>query len=155
MGLFNIMGKSVAVPVCHLTSDRSPDAPKKRAEQIHRIFGETKSFFDGILLGDFNFGDGPENAAISWGSWKDVWPQLNASNPGLTFDPSTNTVAKITTSTGNSRRLDRIIVKGDSLKPVKIEMLGTASFGIDIDGSSEQMLFHPSDHYGLLCEFNL
>ncbi|KAL6050999.1 Endonuclease [Balamuthia mandrillaris] len=135
MGEFVINGELLYVPVIHLTSDRTLDPSTKRAQQVEVVFEKTlqdvkagtggeQQQTDCILLGDFNFGDGDENDIIR-DDFKDVWLALRPSEKGYTFDVERNTTASKTTTTGKSRRFDRILVRSKTWQPCFVEMFGT------------------------------
>ena len=124
------------------------------------------------LSGDFNFGDGVEDDSIDWGDYKDAWKTLYPSDPGFTFDPSTNVLAKLTSRSGIPRRLDRILIRSDFIHPTVMKMVGTDSFTFEITCAEAERMegrtlqeeelkrlnlvtLPPSDHYGLLCLLKL
>jgi len=63
-------------------------------------------------------------------------------------------MAKITTVKNKQRRLDRIMLSKNStlLSPKQISMVGTQSFNATFD---PKLVLHPSDHYGLVCDFDV
>lgn len=148
-----INNERVILPALHLTSDRSKECEKKRLLQLQDVFLRTKDFDHAILIGDFNFGDGPENEAVMWGSHVDVWKHLKPDSPGFTFDPPVNSIAAITTKSGISRRLDRIFVRSKKFKPQQVTLLGTESFSIPSVDSQVKVFL--SDHFGLSATLQL
>ncbi|MEU5973599.1 RNA repair domain-containing protein [Streptomyces sp. NPDC047315] len=121
----------VTVAVTHLTSDHSPEGPALRASQLAALaegFGSVAG--DLVLMGDFNDAtDTPEKAL----SLQDVSP-----DGPPTFDPSTNPLAALSSTTGRPGRLDRVLLRG-ACRPVRTDLLGVAP----VDG-----LF-VSDHFGV------
>lgn len=147
----------IALPIVHLTSDRSKDAPSKRAIQLTKVKSQTKMSPHCLIIGDFNFGDGKEQDAIStkMQDFVDVWLHLHPKESGFTFDPAINTVAKINSKTGVPRRLDRILLRSDVLIPENIEIVGNTSFQVQVEKGEEKssLEFYISDHFGLFCQF--
>ncbi len=115
-----------------------------RIEQISLIEQYHSQCKNLILLGDFNFGDtDPENNKIST-DYIDVWKKLKTNVPGYTWNKKQNPYAKTNSFSGeNSRRLDRIFIKGDAIKTQSIRIVGNKSF------FSPHGKIFPSDHFGL------
>jgi hypothetical protein len=147
----------IALPIVHLTSDRSKDAPSKRTIQLTKVKSQTKMSPHCLIIGDFNFGDGKEQDSIStkMQDFIDVWLHLHPKDPGYTFDPIVNAVAKINSKTGVPRRLDRVLLRSDVLIPESIEIVGNKPFQIELEKGEEKSSFDffISDHYGLFCQF--
>src|SRR5690242_19840375 len=77
-----------------------------------------------LVIGDFNFGDEPENETTNFRSFKDAWKEVspklskekefsteeewNEFMSGFTYDPKTNTLANLTSLKKQRRRLDRV-----------------------------------------------
>jgi len=145
--------RKLMVPVVHLTSEKSKSCVWQRKTQLNTIFGAIEqlgtnnndggndgeegkgkcSSVDCVMIGDFNFKDGPENQNIR-ADCLDVWPALHPGDPGLTFDVSKNSLAYITSSSRLSRRFDRVLIlagKEGSCKPLRIEMFATEPFYFD------------------------
>lgn len=52
----------------------------------------------------FSLGDGEESDSIDWGYFVDVWQETRGpKDPGFSFDPPVNTMAKVTSKTGAYR----------------------------------------------------
>jgi endonuclease/exonuclease/phosphatase family metal-dependent hydrolase len=157
-----VNGEAVVMPIVHLTSDRSTNPEKKRATQLENLFVYSKQFPHTVLVGDFNFGDGPEQDAVNWGQYKDVWLELHPTDVGFTFDPCKNALADITSQSKKQRRLDRIIVRSDKLKGTRIEIIGNKGTAIKLTeaekeqckSESDEWVLYPSDHFGLYCELS-
>lgn len=92
---------TITLAVVHLTSDRATSCREKRASQIKQILEYTKTAQHCFLVGDMNFGDGGENDSVDWGGHKDAWKELRPNDPGYTFDPELNALAKITSLSGS------------------------------------------------------
>jgi len=146
--------RKLMVPVVHLTSEKSKSCVWQRKTQLDTIFRAVEQLgnnnkdeggnngeggkgkcpsVDCVMIGDFNFKDGPENQNIR-ADCLDVWPALHPGDPGLTFDVSKNSLAYITSSSRLSRRFDRVLMlagKEGSCKPLRIEMFATEPFYFD------------------------
>lgn len=129
----------MAVAVVHLTSDRAKNAPKKRAEQVERLLSLTRSANELMIMGDFNLRGTTHDADFLGAELVDVWPSLRPRDPGYSFDPRRNELADLTSQSGYSGRLDRVLVRSTRLVPADIELFGGAS-GM-------------SDHFGVLARF--
>ena len=86
----------------HLTSDYKSRADDKRREQLSIILNQLNKSSQNIIIGDFNMTTNTipllDNEFIdSYGS-----------DMTYTYDPQTNTLAKLNTSSGNPERFDRI-----------------------------------------------
>lgn len=147
-----LYNETVSFGIVHLPSDKGKDVEKKRAAQILDTFHKTKYSAHSFVMGDFNFGDGEENESTEWGDYKDVWKILE-SGRGFTYDPDTNLTAKITSQKMIPKRLDRVMMRSKSFKPLNIEIVATESFKVET--KDKDILLHPSDHYGLLCTIQL
>lgn len=150
MAEFLINNEPSIFPIVHLTSDSSSNSQAKRAKQLETLFALTKNYNTCVCAGDFNFGDGEENEGVNWGELKDTWKLLKNEEDGFTYDPEKNGLAKITSLTGRSRRLDRVIFRSPYLDPKKVQLIGTNSYLV-----KDNVQVHPSDHYGLFVEFSL
>lgn len=121
-----------------------------RIEQMSLIEQYHSSCKHLILLGDFNFGDtDPENNKIPAG-YIDVWKKLRTNEPGYTWNKKLNPYAETNSFAGeNSRRLDRIFIKGYVIKAKSIEIIGNKSF-FSVRGE-----IFPSDHFALLSTLKI
>jgi hypothetical protein len=66
------------------------------------------------VIGDFNIGDDDvENYEenLFRKDFDDVWKVLHPTENGYTYDPTVNTLARITTRKNLSKRFDRILFK--------------------------------------------
>lgn len=88
---------------------------------------------------------------FDFGDLRDCWKEAHPNDPGYTFDPINNSMAKLTSIKGIQRRLDRILMKSNAFKVKSMKLVGTQSFKIKgMNGKEVQI--HPSDHYGLFAE---
>jgi hypothetical protein len=103
-------------------------------------------------MGDFNFNaHGQENIRQfrALPGWIDVWTNLmGIHNPGYTFDTETNAMTKANNDMSDRSRIDRIILRSETIIPTAIEMIGNKSIG-----NEKTLNIFPSDHYGLTAVF--
>lgn len=93
---------------------------------------------DGLIQSFFP----PASATVKW---VDVWYALRPADPGYTYDKERNT--NVRTKKNLRVRLDRILLSNpDNIAPTSIRMVGTQP----IKPGSQ---LYPSDHFGLLAEF--
>lgn len=131
----------LTVAVAHLESLANPEL---RRQQLAVAFSELKPSARGILLGDFNFGDGqPESEALD-SEFIDAWTSHHPKDPGFTRDTLANAMARFGRSEVKRQRLDRILARG--LRFEAVDMLGTEPIR---DG------LYPSDHFGLLARLQM
>lgn len=107
-----------------------------------------------IVLGDLNFGDGPE-AALERGAlppgYRDVWKEKHGSVPGLTWDQERNPLSNLFKFEGEqSRRLDYILLYEDRWKIRDVRLIGTSPV-LEYRGRPVP----PSDHYSVMAELQL
>ena len=168
VGQFLINGRRLVVPVVHLTSDHKAVSTERRREQLKSIFAYLQhvgclSSGYCVLVGDFNFDDDehhellqqppqPSNSAEA--RFIDAWLRVHGSlDGGYTFDPETNDVARLASTSSKRRRLDRIYVYScphafAQLQATQCSLLGTEPIAIGAGG----FRVFPSDHYGLRAE---
>ncbi|MEV4133876.1 RNA repair domain-containing protein [Dactylosporangium sp. NPDC049742] len=142
VGVAPVGGVRVAFAAAHLTSNRAPDAPRRRAHEL-RLLDERLSRPDvdaAVILADVNFGD---DTPIPMPGIVDVWPALYPYDAGYTFDPAANPLAAIGDPNGRPGRLDRILLRGEHLVPVEIQRFGDRPFAVD------DRPRYVSDHFGL------
>jgi poly(A) polymerase len=144
------------IVLVHLNSDSN--SFKKRSDQVSYIIWKTKHFDDCLFMGDFNFGgffsflkkDGEENNSMNFENYfyKDVWKNLNNEN-GFTMDPKLNSLAKITSKTGNRNRIDRVFLKSmnNFIKMKSIVITANIPFVFN------DLNLFLSDHFALESEF--
>ena len=105
-----------------------------------------------ILMGDFNFNaHGQENIRQfrALPDWIDVWSNLiGTQSPGYTFDTETNAMTKANNDMSDRSRIDRIILRSETIIPTEIEIIGHKPIGND-----KTLNIFPSDHYGLTAVF--
>merc|ERR1712232_462336 len=148
-------GLTVGVAAVHLSSDRRGDEmldhSGKRSTQLKAIEKGLQHESDFIILGDFNCRiDETVTAGLSH-RMVDVWSHLNADQPGCTYDPSANAVAREVALTHVARRLDRILLHTARkiIRPRSAEL----AFERTIDAEGKP--WNISDHFGVACEFTL
>lgn len=139
----------------HLSADRLENGKRlsrahERAEQLkcaEQFLAENLETNDlGLLLGDFNAEERPSMT----GEYVDSWTETHKdSEPGYTFDPVTNLVARYVAqlrgASTEPRRLDHIYISRENLwQPHDSSLVGTDPFDLE-DGK-----WFASDHYGVL-----
>ncbi|MFO0616922.1 MAG: RNA repair domain-containing protein [Polyangiaceae bacterium] len=135
----------VVFATTHLTSDHTEGATERRAREL----AELRAGFAGrasrvIWGGDFN--DAAPDLADRV-DLLDAWTLARGdADETPTFDPETNGLAEITSSSSVPRRLDRVFVSA-SLDAVRAELAGT-------EPATGDGLFL-SDHYGLVVDLRL
>jgi len=139
------LGKKMFIATTHLESPLS--ATEIRAEQLKLLMQRLNDAEEAILLADLNFGDAaPNEAALMNPAYVDAWRAIHPTAPGFTFDLEQNPEAMASAFAGEtSRRLDRILVRSNRLKPKTAELIGTST------GNTVP----PSDHFGVLAVFTL
>eukprot|EP00727_Mastigamoeba_balamuthi_P012540 m51a1_g7909 putative endonuclease exonuclease phosphatase family protein (898) ;mRNA; r:169301-174200 len=110
--LFEFEGnRSLAVVTAHLES--FPEDSEWRRAQLACMAALAQQSPDAVIAGDFNFGDGPEDAGLPEG-YADLWPLLHAGegggDGGVTFDPQGNGMTGALGSTRRAR-LDRVLLR--------------------------------------------
>ncbi|MFG2474986.1 poly(A) polymerase [Streptomyces fagopyri] len=132
----------LVVAATHLSSDHSDNGPARRRSELARI-AEGLADLDGplVLLGDFNDGgDGPTGPAAALGL-RDAWTEVRgAADQSPTFDPAVNPLAAVSSLSGRSSRLDRILLRGPALRPTDAALRG------DSPGPGG---LYVSDHFGV------
>ncbi|WP_405833453.1 poly(A) polymerase [Streptomyces sp. NBC_01176] len=132
----------LVVAATHLSSDHSDNGPGRRKSELARI-AEGLADLDAplMLLGDFNDGgDGPAGPAAVLGL-RDAWTEVRGSaDQSPTFDPAVNPLAAISSLSGRSSRLDRILLRGRALHPTAAALRG------DSPGPGG---LYVSDHFGV------
>lgn len=105
-----------------------------------------------ILMGDFNFNAHQQENIEQFKAlpnWIDVWAKLiDSENPGFTYDTEENLMTKANSRATYRSRIDRIILRSQTMIPVEIQMLGTQPIG-----TQGQLNIYPSDHFGLTAVF--
>ncbi|WP_257460766.1 poly(A) polymerase [Archangium lipolyticum] len=158
-GELTLPGGTLWVATPHLTSNRAPSGSAARAAQVRALIDWTRSLGneeggapDVLLVGDFNFGDGaPEAQDFEKAGFVDAWTALRPGDAGYTFDPSRNSLAALTTTSGQCQRYDRVLVRSASgrLVPREVGLFAEAPLsGPPAPGGDA--LF-ASDHFGLSC----
>jgi poly(A) polymerase len=138
------------VAVVHLTSDRGHDAAARRSRELGQALRDLDGLgpAPGLLLGDLNADDGPLDRTLHAAGFVDLWSTLRPDEDGATFDPHTNSLARLASRSGRARRLDRIMLRrgeGTELRPLGIVRIGTRPTARD----PEDRPLPASDHYGL------
>ncbi|CAJ1378509.1 unnamed protein product [Effrenium voratum] len=149
--------RSAVVANLHLSADSKDARKDHRAEQLRACeaaLGERLRPGDlGLLVGDFNASPEEEPPLLQLGL-RDVW-ETNE-EPGYTFDPLTNTVARrVVEAVGGSktpRRLDRVYATPPTMAGTAgtaAWLWGTKPFSLE---TLEKEDWFISDHFGVLCE---
>lgn len=147
----DVAGEPLALAAVHLSSSRADQARQKRASELS-VAREFLSFardvngaLDAVVCGDFNLDDEAEVRPLSADGFVDAWPALRPGEPGFTFDPRENALARIMSSSQRQQRIDRVFMRspGARLALRGIELFGTEPFG---DGR------WVSDHWGVCVE---
>lgn len=152
---YNLNGEKVSIGTVHLESLDSADLRRRQLELISPILGKVPH---AALTGDFNFDsdrnfreDGLplENRSLKdfFEEYSDVWPTLRPNEKGYTYDSKANAVIK----KYEQMRYDRILWKSENSKwvPTEIKLFGTEP----LSSLTTQDLY-PSDHFGLVADFN-
>jgi endonuclease/exonuclease/phosphatase family metal-dependent hydrolase len=137
-------GRSLEVGCVHLESPLKDGLT--RAKQLDLLWPLLRGADDGMLVGDFNFGDGeqPDSAHLD-GAYVDFWKALRPSEKGFTWDIEASDMAAQGSFPGEkSRRMDRILVRSKVWKPAEIRIIGDRPLR-----ERDKSLF-PSDHFGLI-----
>ena len=143
-----IQTQKLCIYTTHL--DSLLDSTKTRVKQIKSI-EKIDNCDNSLLLGDFNFGENDPENTVLLNQYTDVWALLMPNRNGYTWDIEKSVIAKHNAFSGEkSRRLDRIVFKGDQLRPSEIEIIGDDAF-ITAYG----MVYYPSDHFGLFATFEM
>ncbi|WP_086805010.1 poly(A) polymerase [Streptomyces caniscabiei] len=134
--------RPLVVAATHLSSDHSTDGAGRRAAELARLAeGLAGLDADLLVLGDFN--DGGDTPQTTLGL-RDAWSEAHgAADATPTFDPGINPLAAISSLTGRSSRLDRVLLRGEGLRVARAELYG--------DTPTPEGL-HISDHYGVRAE---
>lgn len=134
----------------HLESLNSRQERQNQLQIAQNIFNYTPATC--ILMGDFNFNAHQQENIEQFKAlpnWIDVWARLmGTQNPGFTYDTEANAMTKANNESIDRSRIDRIILKSQTIIPTEIEILGTKPIG-----NIGQLNIHPSDHFGLTAVF--
>jgi len=127
------------------------DAPY-RARQLDTFRELTTHCPSVVLVGDTNFISDQETDTLG-PRFKDCWKELYQSNPtdaqknpGLTFDTSTNAMAKEERDDLKQLRLDRCFYTYETIEPTEMKILGQTPYF-----RGEWI----SDHYGIMVKFRV
>ena len=137
MSFLNRLDEVIEIYNIHLTSNQQSNSDKKRHDQLTQLFNEIKEN-KVIIAGDFNSDD-----KMEYDQFQDTWENLRSDEEGFTFDYIENGLTSKTTRSFIRTRIDKILYK--NLKPNNIEL----GFNEPINN------IWPSDHFGLVSEFNL
>lgn len=107
-----------------------------------------------IILGDFNFGDGPEakpeKEALPDG-YQDSWQLIYGSKPGYTWNQEENPLSDLFKFDGEkSRRIDFILFNADEWLVEHVQLAGTKKV---LKYKDEPI--PPSDHYAVVADFQV
>ncbi|MFO0548573.1 MAG: RNA repair domain-containing protein [Polyangiaceae bacterium] len=120
--------RRVAFVALHLSSDHREQAREHRRRERELLASAIASLSsDVIVAGDFNDGD-PELAASlgladAWTSTERVFGDPRGD--GATFDPTANTLAALSSLSGEARRLDRVLFTSRELTVKRAELAAT------------------------------
>ncbi|MFE9421549.1 poly(A) polymerase [Kitasatospora sp. NPDC006697] len=141
-------GGPLVLAATHLSSDHTPSGAAKRETQLAEI-GEGLSAVPGelVVLGDFNDGrEGQAGPGVALGL-RDAWTELHGpADRTPTFDPAANPLAAVSSLTGRSARLDRVLLGPGTARVAGARLLGRAA------GPGQ---LPPSDHYGVSVDLDL
>ncbi|AKT41324.1 poly(A) polymerase [Chondromyces crocatus] len=141
-----LAGQPLIVAATHLTSDHTHDGPLRRVTELAALsagLGAVEG--DRVLLGDLN--DAGRGPAATLGM-KDAWLEARgAEDETPTFDPTVNPLAAVSSRSGRALRLDRVLVRGATLRSVAAALEGAAPV-------SPAGLFL-SDHYGVTVDLSV
>ncbi|KAK9835980.1 hypothetical protein WJX81_003455 [Elliptochloris bilobata] len=109
-----------------------------------------------VFLGDMNWGAPEDGEPPLPPGWVDVWEELHAGDPGLTYDPKANPM--LGPYNRIRKRLDRVFARLAHWRPARMRMVGTqpiagASY-VKTGGKRGPLTLPvlPSDHFGLHVE---
>ena len=147
------LGKRL-IPVVNIHLESPLHEKDLRAEQLKTVFGQLKDqggVNGAIVLGDFNFGDNAFTELDCMdSSFVDLWIYCNPESLRYTWDMHNNPLAIRNAYPGeSSRRLDRILVHGNSWKVLSAGLIG------DFPLSYGRRVIFPSDHYGVMGTITL
>jgi len=139
-----IGGRTMDIGCVHLESPLE-DGPT-RAKQLDLLWPLLREADDGMLVGDFNCGDGEQPDSVHLdAAYVDFWKALRPSEKGFTWDIEASDMAAKGSFPGEkSRRVDRILVRSKLWKPAEIRIVGNRPLR-----EGDKSLF-PSDHFGLI-----
>ncbi|HEX8702471.1 MAG TPA: poly(A) polymerase [Myxococcaceae bacterium] len=154
-----LRGGPVWVATLHLMSNVDPTGAGFRASMVRAITdwaqsreGQGRGADDLILAGDFNFGDeDPESQTFEDAGFIDAWKTLRPGDAGLTYDPTHNAMAALTSSSGRRQRMDRVLVRSPSgrVTPHQVSLFGEEPVsGKPAPGGGPLFV---SDHFGVKC----
>uniref|UniRef100_A0AAU2JJ50 RNA repair domain-containing protein n=1 Tax=Streptomyces sp. NBC_00049 TaxID=2903617 RepID=A0AAU2JJ50_9ACTN len=142
-------GGALVVATTHLTSDHSENGSARRDVELARLADGLGSVGAPVaLMGDFNDGrTGAEGPAPALGM-RDTWNDVHgAADSTPTFDPVANPLAAVGSLTGQSGRIDRILLKPAGA-PAGVAGARVTRAALRGDAPGPDGLFI-SDHYGV------
>ena len=125
--------RHLSVAVVHLSSDVRGPAQAARDAQIEALRDRLAGSGPVLVLGDFNQTTPVDLPLV------DVWPEVHPDDPGFTFDPDRNALARALSVSGRRQRIDRILVAG--LQAQRASLVGVDPGALP-----------PSDHHGVLAD---
>ncbi|MEQ8465042.1 poly(A) polymerase [Coleofasciculus sp. E1-EBD-02] len=146
VGTWEINGRSLHLAVVHLTSNRAHNALEVRAHQRSVLLNYLKTLpGDGFIVGDFNSRGDEQEEELSQSGFVDVWTLLHPDDPGYTFNPERNPLAKLMSLRGEAARFDRILQRSEDGRwmPRSMELFACEPVP-DTQGT-----LYPSDHFGI------
>ena len=144
-----VAGEDCTIATIHLESLDNARCRANQLAAIWQILDRVSANGHAVLMGDFNFSDGPrfqiEQQALD-AKYIDVWKQINPQVAGHTMRASGPYPAW---------RPDQALVRSNRFVPIAADLIGIDSIGEcnECDAKGFQCL--PSDHYGLRFEFGL
>ncbi len=145
---WQINSQALNLAAVHLTSSHTSNSATTRAKQLDILLKYLNTLSgDAIIAGDFNLIGDEHLQDFEQYSFTDIWTKLHPKDPGYTFDPEINTLAKITSTSARQSRFDRILLrsKNSSWQAQHIEMFAHKAIV-----NREEKLF-ASDHFGLIA----
>ena len=161
-------GQELKVGTVHLESLGTQPTREHQLRRVAQALGGGRC--PAVLVGDFNFderrcwsqswtcasdgvsGERTDNDCLAeiLPGWVDLWPALRPGELGFTFDSETNCNAAVGAAAYEQMRYDRVMVGPGMLSTAaagSIELVGT-----EVDAATG---CPPSDHYGLMVDWDL
>lgn len=138
-------GDPVWVMNLHLSSDLHAGAAGRREEEVAEAMAALPARDAAVVLGDLNCSADARPLALGAHGLREVWSALYPGDPGYTWDPVGNSIARGIYPDGQPRRLDAIFWRAGPrrLAPVRAERIqGVTASGLPF-----------SDHDGVVADF--
>ena len=144
-----VAGEDCTIATIHLESLDNARCRANQLAAIWQILDRVSANGHAVLMGDFNFSDGPrfqiEQQALD-AKYIDVWKQINPQVAGHTMRASGPYPAW---------RPDQALVRSNRFVPIAADLIGIDSIGECNECDAKGLQCLPSDHYGLRFEFGL